>query len=249
MTLAAQHQPFTSGPALPAHIAIIMDGNGRWAQEQGISRVRGHSQGAEALRAILDCCKTRPFITHLTLYAFSIENWKRSPDEVNDLMNLLRHYMKREAPILHENNIRMRFIGEMESLAPDIQKDLEAVQNLMDLNTGLTVTMAISYGSRQEIATAMRRIAQEVAAGKLDPASINEATITAFLHTGSMPDPDLLIRTGGEERLSNFLLWQSAYTELYFTDRLWPDFTPADLDAAIENYSQRDRRFGARKKA
>ncbi len=247
MSLAAQAQPTTSGPALPAHIAIIMDGNGRWANERGVSRVRGHSQGGESLRNLLDSCRTRPFIRYLTLYAFSIENWNRSAGEVEDLMNLLRHYVKREAPILHENNIRMRFIGEMETLAPDIQRDLEEVRVLTKDNTGLTVQMAVSYGARQEISTAMRRIARKVASGELRPEDVTETIITAHLHTKDVPDPDLLIRTGGEERLSNFLLWQSAYTELYFTNTLWPDFAPADLDAAIENYSQRDRRFGKRK--
>ena len=249
MSLASQAQPAIPGPALPQHIAIIMDGNGRWANERGVSRVRGHSQGGEALRSLLDSCRERPFIRYLTLYAFSIENWNRSADEVEDLMNLLRHYVKREAPILHENNIRMRFIGEMETLAPDIQQDLEEVKSLTANNTGLTVQMAISYGARQEMTTAMRRIATKVAAGELAPDAITEAVLTAHLHTSDTPDPDLLIRTGGEERLSNFLLWQSAYTELYFTDKLWPDFSPADLDAAIEAYSQRDRRFGKRKES
>ena len=249
MGLASQAQPAATGPALPAHIAIIMDGNGRWANERGVSRVRGHSQGGEALRTLLDSCRARPFIRYLTLYAFSIENWKRSADEVEDLMNLLRHYVKREAPILHENNIRMRFIGEMETLAPDIQRDLEEVRSLTENNTGLTVSMAISYGARQEITTAMRRIARQVAAGSLSAEAITEEVLIANLHTSGTPDPDLLIRTGGEERLSNFLLWQSAYTELYFTDKLWPDFTPADLDSAIEDYSQRDRRFGKRKES
>ena len=249
MSLASQAQHASQAPALPAHIAIIMDGNGRWANERGVSRVRGHSQGGEALRSLLDSCRARPFIRYLTLYAFSIENWKRSASEVEDLMNLLRHYVKREAPILHENNIRMRFIGELETLAPDIQRDLEEVRTLTENNTGLTVSMAISYGARQEMTTAMRRIARKVASGELMPDAITEEVLTAHMHTGDTPDPDLLIRTGGEERLSNFLLWQSAYTELYFTDKLWPDFAPADLDAAIDNYSQRDRRFGKRKES
>jgi len=247
MHLAAQAVTGDSTPALPAHIAIIMDGNGQWAAQRNVSRVRGHNQGGEALRTLLDSCRARPFIRHLTLYAFSIENWSRPAGEVEDLMNLLRHYVKREAPILHENNIRMRFIGEMEALAPDIQRDLEGVRTLTENNTGLTVSMAISYGARQELVTATRRIAAKVAAGELSPEAITQETIAAHLHTAGTPDPDLLIRTGGEERVSNFLLWQSAYTELYFTDVLWPDFTPAELDKAIENYTQRDRRFGKRK--
>lgn len=245
--MAALPQFAEAPAALPAHIAIIMDGNGRWAQERRVARLRGHSQGSEALRTLLDSCRARPFIRYLTLYAFSIENWKRSADEVEDLMNLLRHYVKREAPVLHENNIRMRFIGEIETLAPDIQRDLEAVRDLTAGNSGLTVNMAISYGARQEITSAVRRIAAAVAAGTLTPDSITPETIDAHLHTAGTPDPDLLIRTGGDERISNFLLWQSAYTELYFTETLWPDFTPEDLDAAIADYSRRERRFGTRK--
>jgi undecaprenyl diphosphate synthase len=238
-----------AAPALPSHIAIIMDGNGRWATERGVSRAKGHTQGSEVLRTLLDACRTRPFIKHLTLYAFSIENWHRSPDEVNDLMNLLRHYVKREAATLHKNNVRLNFIGELDALAPDIQRDLAEVHELTNGNTGLTVNMAISYGARQELVTAMQRIARKVALGEINPESITSEIITANLHTSTSPDPDLLIRTGGEERLSNFLLWQSAYTELYFTDTLWPDFTPAELDAAIADYSQRERRFGKRKEA
>ncbi|MES2984759.1 MAG: polyprenyl diphosphate synthase [Pseudomonadota bacterium] len=246
MTSAAQAVPASDAPRLPQHIAIIMDGNGRWARERGVARLRGHSQGGEALRSLLDSCRARPYIRHLTLYAFSIENWNRSADEVSDLMNLLRHYVKREAPILHENNIRMRFIGQMETLDPDIQRDLEAVRLLTENNSGLTVSMAISYGARQEIGAAMRAIAAKVEAGVVRASEITEATIANHLHTHHTPDPDLLIRTGGEERLSNFLLWQSAYTELYFTDTLWPDFKPEDLDKAVQSYSQRERRFGKR---
>ena len=245
MHVAAQAaQPQTA--ALPQHIAIIMDGNGRWAKERGVSRVRGHSEGAEALRRLLDACNTRPFIKFITLYAFSTENWNRSPDEVNDLMNLLRHYIKREAATLHENGVRMRFIGDRSSLANDIQADLAEVETLTAANTRLTVTIALSYGGRQEITDAMRRVAEKVAAGTLKPSDITEATVTSHLHTAGIPDPDLLIRTGGEERLSNFLLWQSAYTELYFSELLWPDFAAEHLDKAIESFSQRERRFGTR---
>ncbi len=246
MTQRAQPVSASPAPALPQHIAIIMDGNGRWAEQRGVSRVRGHNQGGEALRTLLEGCRTRPFIRYLTLYAFSIENWKRPADEVEDLMNLLRHYVKRESATMHENNVRIRFIGEKEILAPDIRRDLEEVSTLTQNNTGLTVSMAISYGGRQEITTAMRALANKILAGEITAESIDESMIAAHLHTHPTPEPDLLIRTGGDQRVSNFLLWQSAYTELYFTDTLWPDFKTTDLDAAIENYSRRERRFGQR---
>lgn len=232
--------------ALPAHIAIIMDGNGRWAREHGNSRARGHQEGAEALRRLVDCCNTRPFITHLTLYAFSTENWNRSAEEVADLMNLLRHYVKREAPTLHKNGVRLRFIGQRSSLAHDIQRDLAEVEALTAGNKRLTLAIALSYGARQEMVNATQAIARAVAAGTLAASAITDETIAAHLYTHDLPDPDLLIRTGGEERLSNFLLWQSAYTELYFCDTLWPDFMPADLDKAVDAFGQRERRFGKR---
>ena len=244
---AAQLGRPSSPESLPRHIAVIMDGNGRWAHEHGVSRARGHNQGCETLRNLLDNCRARPFIRELTLYAFSHENWKRAPEEVSDLMTLMRHYVKREAPELHENNVRLRFIGELDILAPDIRFDLESVAHLTRDNTALTVTMAISYGSRQEITSATKRIAQKIAAGTLTADQVDEALLTAHLYSAGTNDPDLLIRTGGEKRLSNFLLWQSAYTELYFTDKLWPDFNAADLEAAIADYSQRERRFGMRK--
>ena len=234
---------------LPQHIAIIMDGNGRWAREHGMTRLVGHTQGGEAIRSLVKECKTRPFIKYLTLYAFSLENWKRSADEVGDLMNLMRHFVKRDAPTLLENNIRIRFIGELEILTDDIQKELHALEEISKDNTSLTVTLAISYGARQEIATAARRIAQKVAAGTLSADAITDETVTEHLHTSGMPDPDLLIRTGGDSRLSNFLLWQSAYTELYFDTVLWPDFSAEHLDQAVESYSKRERRYGKRKEA
>lgn len=234
------------GAALPGHIAIIMDGNGRWAKERGMSRVRGHNQGADALRTLLEACEQRPFIRHLTLYAFSTENWKRSPDEVSDLMNLLRHYVKREAKTLHKRGVRLCFIGQRENLAADIQKDLAEVEALTAANQSLTLTIALSYGARQELAQAMQAIARKIEAGELRSSDVNEALIVRHLYTAALPDPDLLIRTGGDERLSNFLLWQSAYTELYFTPTLWPDFSAGELDKAVACFSQRERRFGSR---
>lgn len=245
MSSAAQ-APTPEHAALPAHIAIIMDGNGRWAKERGTNRLRGHNQGAEALKALLEACEKRPFIQYLTLYAFSTENWKRSPDEVSDLMNLLRLYVKREAKTMHARGVRLRFIGQRETLAADIQKDLAEVEALTRANTRLTLTIALSYGARQEITSAVRAIAEKVARGELAADAVNEETVSQHLHTADLPDPDLLIRTGGDERLSNFLLWQSAYTELYFTETLWPDFAAEHLDAAITCFSQRERRFGTR---
>lgn len=242
-------QPMPQGAALPQHIAIIMDGNGRWAQARGTARIRGHNQGAEALRALLETCRERPYIKFLTLYAFSTENWNRSPDEVNDLMNLLRHYVKREAKTMHKNGVRLRFIGQRTTLARDIQDDLAEVEALTEKNTALTVTIALSYGARQELAEATRAIAAKVAAGALSAEAITEHTLAEHLQTHGMPDPDLLIRTGGDERLSNFLLWQAAYTELYFTEVLWPDFSATELDKAIACFSARERRFGGRNEA
>lgn len=250
MARAAQQTDVVPQPAAkPAHIAIIMDGNGRWAQARGTARVRGHSQGAEALRSLLENCKERPHIKYLTLYAFSTENWNRSPDEVSDLMNLLRHYVKREAKTMHKNGVRLNFIGQRETLAKDIQDDLAEVEALTKDNRTLTLTIALSYGARQEMADAMKAIAVKVAAGELKPEAITEQTIAAHLQTNDLPDPDLLIRTGGDERLSNFLLWQAAYTELYFTEVLWPDFSAEELDKAIQCFSTRERRFGGRNEA
>lgn len=244
---AAAATSAASALALPQHVAIIMDGNGRWAKERGISRVRGHNQGAEALRQLLEACEQRPYLRYLTLYAFSTENWKRSPDEVSDLMNLLRHYIKREAKTLHERGVCIRFIGERGTLADDIRRDLADVETLTRENLKLTLTIALSYGARQEIAGALQQIAQKIESGMLRSHQINEALVSEHLHTAGIPDPDLLIRTGGDERLSNFLLWQSAYTELYFTEVLWPDFSAEELDKAVLSFGQRDRRFGRRK--
>lgn len=240
---AASH-PETA--ALPAHIAIIMDGNGRWAKQRGVARLKGHKQGAEAIRVLLESCKARQHIRYITLYAFSSENWNRPKDEVSDLMELLRHYIRHEAKTMHKEGVRLRFIGDRTALSKDIQNELAAVEEMTKNNTALTLVIALSYGSRQEIAIAMKRIGQKIADGTLRPDAVNEQVIAQHLDTNDIPDPDLLIRTGGDERLSNFLLWQSAYTELYFSDVLWPDFSNEELGKAIECFSQRERRFGAR---
>jgi undecaprenyl diphosphate synthase len=238
---------FQTSDALPAHIAIIMDGNNRWAKERGVTRLRGHTQGAETLRNLLEELEHRPFVRYLTLYAFSTENWQRSPEEVGDLLNLLRHYIKREAQTLNEQGIRLRFIGQLTKMPQDIQRDLAEVEALTCNNTRLTVVMALSYGARQELVDAMQALALQLTEGKLAPEAITEADITRALYAPDIPDPDLLIRTGGDERLSNFLLWQAAYAELYFTETLWPDFDGKALDDAIAAYQVRERRFGRRK--
>lgn len=238
--------PADGTPKQPAHVAVIMDGNGRWAQQRGIPRKLGHRQGAEALRKLLEHCRTLPFLTHLTVYAFSSENWKRSDDEVNDLMELLAHYLTRESRTLHAQGVRMRFIGDRSKLSDDIRASLNAVETLTENNTTFTLVIALSYGSRQEMVRALQRIASTIETDKRPVGTISEEDINNALDTAGIPDPDLLIRTGGDQRLSNFLLWQSAYTELYFTEVLWPDFTPDHLRQAIECFGQRERRFGAR---
>jgi undecaprenyl diphosphate synthase len=227
----------------PLHIAIIMDGNGRWAKSRNLPRTAGHQQGAEALKDILEGCKEFG-IKHLTLYAFSSENWKRPQTEITDLMGLLRLYLNRELATLHKNNICIRIIGDRTRLDKDIQDKITECEQLTQHNTALHLTIALSYGSRQEIAHAARRVAEEVASGRLSADDVTEESFSQYLYTAGTPDPDLLIRTGGEERLSNFLLWQSAYTELYFTDILWPDFKKEGLRAAIEEFKRRERRYG-----
>lgn len=244
--MTAEHTHAEGVAKQPSHIAIIMDGNGRWAQQRGIPRKLGHKQGAEALRTLLEHCQDLPFISHLTVYAFSSENWKRSDDEVNDLMELLAHYLTRESKTLHKQGVRLRFIGDRQRLAQNIQASLRDVESLTQNNRRFTLVIALSYGSRQEIARAIQAVGKRIENGEISPSSIDESTITDSLDTAGIPDPDLLIRTGGDQRLSNFLLWQSAYTELYFTEVLWPDFTPDHLRQAVECFGQRERRFGAR---
>jgi undecaprenyl diphosphate synthase len=236
-----------SALTLPAHIAIIMDGNGRWASQRGIPRKIGHKQGAETLRQLLEHCRELPFLTHLTVYAFSAENWKRSDDEIKDLMELLAHYLTRESKTLHKQGVRIRFIGDRSALSESIQASLSDVEKLTENNTVFTLVIALSYGSRQEVSRTVATISRRVSEGEIALQDINETLIAQTLDTAGIPDPDLLIRTGGDQRLSNFLLWQSAYTELYFTEVLWPDFTPDHLRQAVECFSQRERRFGARK--
>jgi undecaprenyl diphosphate synthase len=231
-------------PPPPAHVAIIMDGNGRWAQARGLPRVAGHRRGGEAVRRAVEAAGQLG-IAYLTLFGFSSENWKRPAAEVDDLMTLLRHYLRGEVAELHRNNVRVRMIGDRERLAPDIVTLIANTEALTAGNTGIQLSVALSYGGRAEIAGAARRIAEAVAAGRLDPAEIDETRFARYLLTADMPDPDLVIRTSGEQRLSNFLLWQTAYSEFVFIETLWPDFSRADLERALNEFHSRQRRYGA----
>jgi undecaprenyl diphosphate synthase len=230
--------------ALPRHIAIIMDGNGRWAQARGLPRIAGHRRGAEAVRRTLTAAADLG-IRYLTLFGFSSENWKRPLAEVDDLMGLLRHYLRGEIAELHRNNVRLRVIGDRDRLAPDIVTLITNAEALTHDNSGVNLTIALSYGGRAEIMAAMRAMAEKAAAGALMPEAIDEAAVSRHLFTADIPDPDLLIRTSGEQRISNFLLWQCAYSELVFTKTLWPDFGRAALEEAIADYGCRERRYGA----
>ena len=227
---------------LPVHIAIIMDGNGRWAKKRGLPRSAGHSAGASTFKSIARYCN-QIGIRYLTVYAFSTENWKRSQDEVEGIMNLLREYLIDSANFKGEN-IRLKFIGDLSRLAPDILELIEKAEKDSEDATGLQVNIAFNYGGRDEIVHAVRDIAQNVLQGSLNAEDITEQTVSDNLYTADMPDPDLVIRPSGEYRLSNYLIWQTAYAEFWFTDVLWPDFSKKDLDEAIISFSKRDRRFG-----
>ena len=226
---------------LPAHIAIIMDGNGRWANRQNLPRVAGHQAGIDPVRSTVETC-ARLGIKAVTLYAFSVENWKRPRHEIETLWRLLRYYLRREIPKMMKNNIRLYAIGRLEGLPSQVRDELRAAMAETSGNTGLAVNLAINYGGRAEIVDAMNELLRRARAG--EQVSADEDTLSRHLYTSHVPDPDLLIRTSGEMRISNFLLWQIAYAELYVTDTLWPDFTRADLLRAILDYQKRDRRFG-----
>ena len=238
--------PAASGtvPA-PAHVAIIMDGNGRWAKARGLPRVAGHRAGAQAVRRTIEAA-VEAGVSWLTLYAFSSENWRRSPDEVLELTGLLRHYIRQELAELGRQGVRIRVLGDRGRFDADTQADLAHAERNTKANTRLNLNVALSYGARDEIVAAARAAAEAAVAGHLDPAALDAAAFGRLLFTAGMPDPDLVIRTSGEHRLSNFLLWQSAYAELVFLDVLWPDFNAAELDAALAEYARRERRFGAR---
>ncbi|MFK8282679.1 isoprenyl transferase [Capnocytophaga cynodegmi] len=227
----------------PKHLAIIMDGNGRWAKKQGMMRIFGHESAMKAVRETVEYCVENN-ISYLTLYAFSTENWNRPAIEVNALMELLVKFLKKETKSLNENNIRLKTIGRLDHFPKKAKETLLETIDKLKYNTGVTLTLALGYGAREELSTAIRNIAEDVKNGLISTENINESVINSYLYTSDLPDVDLLIRTSGEYRISNFLLWQIAYSELYFTDVLWPDFNKNHLNEAILNYQKRERRFG-----
>jgi undecaprenyl diphosphate synthase len=235
----------TAPPAfeVPRHVAIIMDGNGRWAAARGLPRAEGHRRGVEALRRTIRAAGEIG-IKIVTIFSFSAENWSRPASEIGELMGLLRRFVRNDLAELHKSNVRVRIIGERAGLDPDIGRLLTEAEELTKDNDGLTLVVAFNYGARQEIARAVHRIADEIAQGRMSAADIDLESIARFLDAPDIPDPDLIIRTSGEQRLSNFLLWQSAYSELVFVPTYWPDFDRAALESAIREYQQRERRFG-----
>jgi len=232
-----------SADKIPRHIAIIMDGNGRWAHERGLPRMEGHRRGSESVRACTAGC-LEAGVPYLTLYAFSKENWQRPPDEVKSLMNLLDRFLAERIAEIMERNIRLQAIGHLQDLPDKARKRLDDAIARSAGNTALTLTLALSYGARTEITDAARSLARDVQAGKIQPADIDEAALSSRLYTAGQPDPDLLIRTSGEMRISNFLLWQISYAEIVVTSKLWPEFTKEDLFAAMREYAGRHRRYG-----
>ena len=228
---------------VPRHIAIIMDGNGRWARQRGLSRLKGHEEGANSVRKVIECCNDYG-VEYLTLYAFSVENWVRPAGEIQGLMRLLRHFLKNDEHLLHEHKIRLRVIGRLEDLPRLVQRGLQRVIKATESYDKGNLILALSYGGRTELAYAARKIAEEVARGELTPKDIDEKVVASHLYAPDVPDPDLMILTSGEMRLSNFLLWQLSYSEFYITDVLWPDFREEEFAKAIEAYGGRERRFG-----
>lgn len=233
---------------VPKHIGIIMDGNGRWAKKKMLPRVLGHRQGAKTLDKLLNNARGMG-IEHITVYAFSTENWSRAEDEVKGIMGILREYINKYFRDYANSDFRVDSIGDLSKLAPDLQEDIAKLKEASKNKTGIHLTIAMNYGGRDEIKRAVQKIAQEVKDGKLDPEDITEDVISNHLDSAGTPDPELIIRTSGELRTSNFLMWQSAYSEYYITDKLWPDFTIDDLKEAIRSYQGRDRRFGGRNEA
>ena len=238
-------QALSESGGVPRHVAIIMDGNGRWAAGRGLPRVAGHKAGAEALRRVMQAAADRG-VEALTIYAFSSENWRRSAEEVSDLTGLMRYYLERELATLHKEGVRLKLIGDYRAFGPELVAQLERAVEHTARNGRLTLVVALNYGSRAELAAAARSLADKAVAGEIAVDAIDEAAIAAELETRDLPDLDLLIRTSGEVRLSNFLLWQAAYAELMFVDTLWPDFDERAFGAAIDQFAARERRFGGR---
>ena len=228
---------------LPRHVAVIMDGNGRWAKERGLPRIEGHRRGAESARAIIKAA-SGVGIRYLTLYTFSVENWNRPKSEVDAIMRYLAYYLKKETPELDRSNVRLEAIGQIHRLPEPVQKQLEKSRQQLSKNTGLTLVLALSYGARAEIVDASRAIAEKVQSGDLVPEEVTETMFGMHLYTSQIPDPDLLIRTSGEKRLSNFLLWQVSYAEMVVTETLWPEFRKAAFYKSLEEFAKRHRRFG-----
>lgn len=230
-------------PRIPVHVAVIMDGNGRWAQQRNLPRAKGHEKGAESVRVAIRTCK-KLGIKYLTVYAFSVENWNRPKPEIEALMNLLKKFLRNEEREFHENRIRLRAIGRLSDLPKSVRRELNHVMQATEHYKDATLVLALSYGGRTEIAHAARELARKVKAGTLEPDAIDEAAIGANLYAPDIPDPDLMIRTSGEMRISNFLLWELSYAELYITETLWPDFREEHMIKAVEEYGRRHRRFG-----
>lgn len=245
MTLAIDNKWGHADGPTPRHVAVIMDGNGRWAAERRMPRIEGHRQGVEAVRQVVEASMELG-VTHLTLFSFSSENWSRPAQEINDLFGLLRRFVRRDLADLHKNGVKIRVIGSRNDLEDDILRMLDDAVELTKDNTALNLTIAFNYGGRNEIARAAQRIAQDVKTGGLSPDDVTEDIFSGYLDTEGLPDPDLLIRTSGELRLSNFLLWQLAYAEFVFVDAYWPDFDKSKFAAAIAEYQRRNRRFGGR---
>jgi undecaprenyl diphosphate synthase len=233
-----------TGCGVPAHVAIIMDGNGRWAASRGLPRAAGHRQGAEAVRRTVEA-SIELGIVYLTLFGFSSENWKRPQTEIRDLMGLLERYLRSEIADLHKNNVRLRIIGDRSAFSRELRSLMDEGEALTRPNNRLNLTLALNYGGRADIVQAARRAAEEVRLGRLDIADITEERFGGWLQTEGLPDPDLMLRTSGEQRVSNFLLWQSAYSEFVFIDTPWPDFAKRDLESAINEFGRRERRYGA----
>lgn len=236
--------PLRKMPTPPTHVAIIMDGNGRWARARGLPRTAGHRRGAQAVKTAVESALNLG-VPYLTLFGFSSENWRRPAEEVKDLMNLLRHYLESEVDFLNKQGVRLHVIGDRQRFGPNVVRLIEGAESKTAGNVRMTLTIALSYGGRAEIVEAARRLARRAVAGAIDPAAIDEETFAQGLFTAGMPDPDLLIRTSGEKRISNFLLWQLAYAEFVFLDTLWPDFSHDDFVFAVEEFSGRERRYGS----